>query len=179
MHVELTEAALSLEIMDALTHHDTIAIFERYVGFFGPTFEAHKNRFTIKVHNVAGKDSRGPNIHRAWRIIEEDTDLSDRVDLSTLRGRLVALKPILERLERVRHKRSAHHEMYSKVPSILRKELRPTLEQLQDIVRVTSVQSLHQDMWFNLPSGQDASLVMEALTLSLEESKRLIEATRR
>ncbi len=168
MHLELTEASFSLKIMAGLRAPESIDVYNRYRGFFGPTFVAHRDRFAIKVHNVAADNPRGPSLHRAWRIIDEDPEIGRSADTAKLRERLRLMSPVLDRVGRIRHKRSAHFEINAILPTVLWGELNPMLTDLQSIVNDTAM-AISTSLSFNTPGGQQVQVVMERLSEQARE----------
>jgi len=170
IYLELVEGLQSYHILAMLRSEQAIGTFNRYVGFFAPTWIAHRNVLAIKVHNIASQSAKGANFYRALEEIES-AQLGDPVEIAAIRTQLDTLRPILSRVGRLRHKRVAHYETDAVIPPVLWADIPALLEDLQGITRATGRLVAMSFMTFDVANRADTLRVLEKLGRS-EETKQ-------
>lgn len=104
-------------------------------GFWEWTIVAHRDRFFIKMDNVARPNGRYA-LHKALRMVDDCPDLARDANLGALRTRLDAQADLLNRMQTFRDKRVAHHDIRASIPQVFRDESRDLLEELEGVFNV-------------------------------------------
>jgi len=159
--LDLLTGMQSHQIMATLRSEQTIETFNRYGGFFAPTWLAHRNVLAIKIHNITTSDKRGANFKRVWAEIEQ-IGLGNSVEIAEMRAQLVALQPVVGRVWRFRHTRAAHYDFDGPLPSLLWGEIAPLLDKLQSITERTG-DEVGKQLLFMIPRGADTSRMLGKL----------------
>ncbi len=108
---------------------------------------------TVKIHSITSGSAKGANFSRVWNEM-----VKEGIDVGNLRNSLCALRPVVRRVERIRHKRTAHHEVGAKVPRVLQSEMPELLSGLKRICMDTGLQ-LGTIFNFDLPDADVHTLL--------------------
>jgi hypothetical protein len=131
-HLDIHETILTTDAKDLKIHQD---ILDMFIGFFGPTANAHGGMFIIKTWNAI--DPKGKAcIRELVRMLKREPTLAPSVDVTELDNRLGKLEKMHKKIKLVRNKRVAHHDPKARIEDIPIKACHDLLDELQAVYNV-------------------------------------------
>ena len=178
---QLLKASVHFDIVEKLwPTEQTVDIINRYIGFFGPTREAHFDRFILKISDSLSSSQKSPTFYRVLKMISNNPDLALKINVQEIKRRLKNHRAALKAITNYRNTRVAHWDTtVSETESVLYGNSRRLLEELKDIFNEINASHSKSVLSFRYSQQGDTINLLETLKRQLAQDQEKINNLQR